>query len=187
MNFYHEPAQFEEICESLRLLTQPLTEDQIRALLESIAPCVSGLSQFARFSDTSYCRNRILRSEALDLLLLCWKPGQRTPIHDHSGSICGVHVVRGEALEIGFTPSGVGLMVPSDCKRLSAGDITVSRDSEAHMMANVASTSQDLVTLHCYSPPLDSMRIFSESETFFTDYSAIVASATTSGCYHVRP
>jgi cysteine dioxygenase len=187
MNFDYKPANFAEIHQSLRLLTQPLSEAQIRLLLASIAPHVSELSEFARFSDTSYCRNRILRSEALDLLLLCWKPGQRTPIHDHSGSICGVHVVRGEALEIGFTPSGVGLMVPTNCTRLSAGEITVSRDSEAHMMANVASTSQDLVTLHCYSPPLDSMRIFSETETFFTDYSAIVASAATSGCYHVRP
>lgn len=187
MNFHHGPAQFQEICESLRLLTQPLSEEQIRTLLVSIAPCASELSQFARFDATSYCRNRILRSEALDLLLLCWKPGQRTPIHDHSGSICGVHIVRGEALEIGFMPSGVGLMVPSDCRRLHEGETTVSRDSEAHMMANVASPSQDLVTLHCYSPPLDSMRIFSETETFFTDYSAIVASATTSGCYHVRP
>lgn len=187
MTYHQEPAHFLEICESLRLLSQPLSEEQIRALLVSIAPHVSELSQFARFDETSYCRNRILRSEALDLLLLCWKPGQRTPIHDHSGSICGVHVVQGEALEISFAPSGVGLMVPSDCKRLCSGETTVSRDSEAHMMANVASTSHDLVTLHCYSPPLDSMRIFSEGETFFTDYSAIVASAQSSGCYHVKP
>jgi cysteine dioxygenase len=175
-----------QICASLSNLSSPLSQAEIRSLLDSVAAHAEELRSFERFDDSSYCRNRIFRNEFVDLLLLCWKPSQRTPIHDHAGSICGVYVMRGEAIEIGFAPSGVGLLVPKESRELAAGDVTVSEDSDAHLVANFAAPAQDLVTLHCYSPPLTSMRIFNEKDTFFADYPSITACASGSGCYHIQ-
>lgn len=181
-----ETAHIKEICTSLNEYNYALSAEEISALLQTISPHATELASFERFDDSSYCRNRIFRNDLVDLLLLCWKHGQRTPIHDHSGSTCGVYIVRGEATEIGFSSSGVGLLVPTVCSRLQRGDITVSVDSDAHMVANFAPRKQDLVTLHCYSPPLDSMRVFSEQETFLHDYQAITVAAATSGYYHIE-
>jgi cysteine dioxygenase len=93
--------------------------------------------------------------------------------------------MKGQAIEITFTPSAMGLLVPRGSLELTAGDITVSTDSDAHLVGNFAEPAQDLVTLHCYSPPLTSMKVFDEKETFFADYRSIAACASNSGCYHI--
>jgi len=183
----NETPLIEEVCSTISKFGSALSVEQIHSLLQTLPPHAQELASFERFDDISYCRNRIFRNDLVDLLLLCWKPGQRTPIHDHSGSACGVYIVRGEAIEIGFSPSGVGLLIPTICNRLQQGEITISVDSDAHMVANFAPQEKDLVTLHCYSPPLDSMRIFSEHETFLHDYGTVTLSASTSGYYHVEP
>lgn len=183
----NETPHIEEICSTLTEHTHALSAEKIRTLLQKISPHAKELASFEQFDDTSYCRNRIFRNDLIDLLLLCWKPGQRTPIHDHSGSACGVYIVRGEAIEISFSPSGLGLLIPTFCNRLQQGEIAISVDSDAHMVANFAPQEQNLVTLHCYSPPLDSMRIFSEHETFLHDYGTVTLSASTSRRYHVEP
>lgn len=183
----NETPLIEEVCSALSEFSNALSVEQIRSLLQTLSLYAHELTSFERFNDTSYCRNRIFRNDLVDLLLLCWKPGQRTPIHDHSGSACGVYIVRGEAIEISFSPSGLGLLIPTFCNRLQQGEIAISVDSDAHMVANFAPQEQNLVTLHCYSPPLDSMRIFSEHETFLHDYGTVTLSASTSGRYHVEP
>jgi cysteine dioxygenase len=170
--------------DSLLCLSNPLSVDELCTLLHTLSAHRDELEQFSRFDEKCYRRNRIFRNDALDVLLLCWRPSQRTPIHDHTGSTCGVYVVQGEATEIGFNPSGVGLLVPTGSKQLRAGDITVSVDSDAHLVGNFAAPAQDLITLHCYSPPLSSMRVFDQHETFFANYGPITESATSTGCYH---
>lgn len=175
-----------ETLQSLQRLDAPLPEPEVRKLLSTLALCRDEISSFERFSPEAYCRNRIFSNEFVDLLLLCWQPGQRTPIHDHAGSTCGVYVVRGEALEIGFKPSGLGPLIPSETHSVAAGGITVSTDEDVHLVANYSASGEDLVTLHCYSPPLRSMRVFGEQETFFAEYGEVTARAATSGCYHVQ-
>jgi cysteine dioxygenase len=178
-------SNISQICASLGNLSAPLSRDEIEALLHAVSAHSEELETFERFEDTSYCRNRIFKNTFVDLLLLCWRPSQRTPIHDHAGSTCGVYVIKGQAIEIAFTRSGMGLLIPKESLELTEGNITVSTDSDAHLVGNFAAPAQELVTLHCYSPPLESMRIFDEKETFFADYPAIAACASSSGCYHI--
>ena len=165
----------------------PLSVDEVCTLLTALAVHADELSPYAHFDPRTYKRNRIFRNDALDILLLCWRSKQRTPIHDHAGSICGVYVLRGEATEIAFKPSGIGVLIPSESKSLHAGDITVSIDSDAHLVGNFAAPAQDLITLHCYSPPLAAMRVFDEKETFFADYGAITADVSSNDLYRVEP
>ncbi len=176
-----------QICASLGNLSAPLSRNEIEALLRAVSEHNDELSSFEHFEDSSYRRNRIFKNTFVDLLLLCWKPSQRTPIHDHTGSTCGVYVIRGQAIEIAFSRSGMGPLIPLESRELTAGNITVSADSDAHMVGNFAAPQQDLVTLHCYSPPLESMRVFHEEETFFADYRSIAACAGERACYHFDP
>jgi cysteine dioxygenase len=177
-------AALPEILQGLTGLNAPLSREQVCALLQELALYPEELAPYQRFDPHTYCRNRVFRNEFVDILVLCWRTSQRTPIHNHAGSLCGVYVLHGRAVEINFTPSGTGLLIPSRTEELSAGDLTVSYDADAHIVANLAAPAQDLVTLHCYSPPLTSMRIFETRETFLADYDDITVRATSSGCYH---
>src|SRR5215203_5640361 len=60
------------------------------------------LGEHVRFSDQQYARNLVRQGPWYQLLVLCWKNGQRSPIHDHAGSTCGVRVLRGVMTETTF-------------------------------------------------------------------------------------
>src|SRR4051794_33765345 len=75
-------------------------------LLEQLRPLQvepQELTQHIRFSDQTYRRNLIRASDHYNLWVLCWRNGQRSPIHDHRGSSCGVRVLRGTMTETLFT------------------------------------------------------------------------------------
>lgn len=177
------PRAVEQLIKPLKELRRPLSKIEIEQLLCKLLQQIDDLSIFQQFNDLHYSRNRVFQSEFLDVLVLCWKPNQKTPIHDHTGSTCGVAVLNGEATEVVFKPSGTGLLLPGETKSLRPGEITVSIDSDAHLVGNFRAPEENLVTLHCYSPPLAKMKIFGEQDTFFSNYASLASDAIRSGFY----
>ena len=51
-------------------------------------PGLDELRGFVRFDDAHYQRVLVSESPLYRALVLCWQPGQCSPIHDHSGSAC---------------------------------------------------------------------------------------------------
>lgn len=172
-----------DLLSDLALLDSPLSHSATLDTLSALAWHSDELAAFEKFDAHSYQRNRVFRNEFVDILVLCWKAGQRTPLHDHAGSRCGVRIMKGSGTEIAFARAANGVLVPSETHPLKAGDCTVSYDEEVHMMANLSGKNEDLVTLHCYSPPLSGMRIYDQSETFMSSYSQVVERATSGGFY----
>ncbi|MGB1258506.1 MAG: cysteine dioxygenase, partial [Akkermansiaceae bacterium] len=117
---------------------------------------------FVKFNDHRYRRNMVFENETVELLCLCWKSGQRSPIHDHAQSVCGVKIIGGVATETVYemTPSGyIKAMCSRDYKNNCA---MVSEDAETHQVANLQGNDDEaLVTLHIYSPPLRKMKTYS--------------------------
>ena len=54
------------------------------------------VERFAQFSPERYRRNLMHSGPAYHALVLCWRAGQVSPIHDHRGSAWAVRVIRGE-------------------------------------------------------------------------------------------
>ena len=125
----------------------------------------------ARYCDSRrYARHRLLLTEAAEVLMLFWLPGQSTPIHDHGSSACAVRVVKGCATEIRFERSALGCLVPACAEHFAEGSIFSSLGPDLHQVGNYGRGSQALVTLHVYSPPLTDMRYYSLQSTSFADY-----------------
>ena len=122
--------------------------------LEDVRPCV-------RFGDERYQRNLLRAGPAYHALILCWRNGQRSPIHDHRGSSCGVRVLQGTMTETVFQFSANGMIVPTTTSELVEGGVCGSQDSDMHQVSNLQPGDQDLVTLHVYSPPLHVMGTYS--------------------------
>jgi cysteine dioxygenase len=128
------------------------------------------LAGWIDFSEVGYRRVLIHRTSLFEVLLLCWRSGQRSPIHDHAGSTCGVRVIAGTATETVYAASPCGRLYPVRTKRLAAGSVCVNHDAEIHQLANLARPGEDLITLHIYSPPLAGVRTYSISETVLADH-----------------
>ena len=106
-----------------------------------------------KFSTQNYARNQLAKSPWYQLLVICWRSGQSSPIHDHFGSACGVRVVDGMATETIFEEMSPGLVRPAREAQYKQGDVCVTSDGDIHQITN-EQAELDLITLHLYSPPL---------------------------------
>jgi cysteine dioxygenase len=138
---------------------------QLVAELAELRVGCDELHEHVRFSDQHYARNLVCKGPWYHLLVLCWKNGQRSPIHDHAGSTCGVRVLRGVMTEttFAFTPNGHVKAVGS--RELAAGAVCGTQDDDLHQISNLQAGDADLVTLHVYTPPLLWMGTYSMYDT----------------------
>ena len=117
------------------------------------------------FKEGTYARHRVAVGEHAELLVLCWRPGQRTPIHDHDGSFGAVKVLRGVMWEtlFGMDPAR-GLLYKSS-REWRPGEVTGADVPDIHQLGNPEVSGQDLVTLHLYAPPLTSLNVYKVGST----------------------
>lgn len=130
--------------------------------LQTFHPTESELRPFVRFGRDKYRRNLVSRREHYEVLVLCWSPGQHSPIHDHHGSHCAVAVLSGEATEVRFVRTADERLRAHSIQTLPTGAVTASIDDDLHVVANWAPSHRNLITLHVYSPPLTHMRVYGD-------------------------
>jgi cysteine dioxygenase len=123
-------------------------------ILNDTSVSMQDVHQFLHFSPVRYTRNLVRSGEWYNLLVLCWRNGQRSPIHDHLGSSCGMRILQGEAAETTFELAPNGHVWAVETKFHALGDVLGSQDTDMHQISNLQADDADLVTLHIYSPPL---------------------------------
>ncbi|HIM28773.1 MAG TPA: hypothetical protein EYG57_04365 [Planctomycetes bacterium] len=134
---------------------------QIDEFLRTTDIPLEDVHRFTRFHPDRYLRNLMFSSPAFQALVLCWRNGQRSPIHDHIGSNCGVKVLVGNFVETQFELAPNRMVYAISSSMVGEGGVTVSTDSDIHQISNLQSESRDLITLHIYSPPLLAMNVYS--------------------------
>lgn len=155
------PTALQPLVSYLDRLTDRAPLAELNARLTDLRVNLDDLRECARFDDHHYCRNLIAGGTWYDLLVICWRSGQRSPIHDHAGSSCAFKVLTGVCSETVYEFAPCGQVVPIHTTRQPAGMIVATQDTDTHQVSNLQPAGQDLVTLHIYSPPLKSMHTFS--------------------------
>jgi len=134
---------------------------ELTARMSEIELDCDDVEDFMRFSNNHYTRNLIKAGPWYHALVLCWKNGQRSPIHDHAQSSCGVRVLRGIATETLFEFTPQGHVKATFSRDHLSGSVCGSEDDDLHQISNLQDGNADLVTLHVYSPPLLHMGTYS--------------------------
>lgn len=153
--------RIEELCRELDRHHHRIPLAELEAALRALEICWEDVSRFAQFDPDTYRRNLMHAGPAYQALVLCWRNGQRSPIHDHRGSSCGVRVLEGVALETVFERTKSGMVYAMRSHEHPAGSVCATQDSDLHQVSNLQDDGADLVTLHVYSPPLLSMGTYS--------------------------
>jgi cysteine dioxygenase len=138
----------------LDLLSDRAALPDLKSLLTECAICCEDVADRVRFSPKTYQRIPLSGNDWYQAWVMCWKNGQRSPIHDHKGSSCAVRVLKGTLTEtlFDFAPNGhIKARVSQDHE---PGDVIGGEDSDVHQVSNLQAGNADLVTLHVYSPPL---------------------------------
>ena len=128
-------------------------------LLAAYARGSGDWDRYAQFDDSRYTRNLVARCEHFELLVLCWAPGQRSPIHDHQGQRCWMGVLDGRIEEGQFQQAEAGPPRAVGTKVFERGGVAyITDDIALHDIAGA--DGRAAVSLHLYAGPISTCRIF---------------------------
>jgi len=151
---------FKTLAETLQSMTSVPSLEETNQLIEQTDISREDISPYLGFKAGNYSRHRVMKNESVEMLVLCWKPGQRTPIHDHNGSHGAVFVHQGILWETTFDYDiKTGLQYKSH-RELRAGGLTGSAIPDIHQLGNPDVSGRDLVTIHIYAPPLGVLKTY---------------------------
>jgi cysteine dioxygenase len=145
---------FRSLIESLSALRSAPALAEVNDWMNRVQTTADDLRSFRFFKQGTYARHRVFRNDFAELLVLCWKPGQRTPIHDHNGSYGAVRVCEGVMWETVFALNDERELYYKSGREWHTGEATTADVPDIHQIGNPEVSGQDLVTLHLYAPPL---------------------------------
>ena len=151
---------FRDLTDALSARTSIPSLPELNKLMERTKISSDELRPYLGFKTGNYSRHRVMKNEFLEMLVLCWKPGQRTPIHDHNGSHGAVFVHEGILWETTFNydpEDGLGYKAHHE---LRTGGLTGSELPDIHQIGNPDVSGQDLITIHIYAPPLGVLKTY---------------------------
>ena len=154
----------EFILEMNREKVGAMTHGRLMELTHRLALSHELIERRTCFAANTYARNLVCRTADFELLVLCWKQGHQSTIHDHAGSLNAIHVHRGELTSRVFAPAADRPASAGPVELIAeervTGDGWTGVDREGiHQLANTA--AEDLVTVHVYAPPLMSLTVYS--------------------------
>ncbi|MCY9159281.1 cysteine dioxygenase family protein [Bacillus atrophaeus] len=140
-------------------LKNPLVKDLATSLKQ--IPDASKLSQpYIKEPDQyAYGRNVIYRNDELEIIVINIPPNKETTVHDHGQSIGCAMVLEGKLLNSIYRSNDDHVELSSSYF-VREGECLVSSKGLIHKMSNP--TSERMVSLHVYSPPLEDMTVFEE-------------------------
>lgn len=128
--------------------------------LEEVALTITDVAEYVRSDRQAYHRARVVLRTDYELLVMTWLPGQASVPHDHTGSVCALQVVQGEAVEGSYCVAADGFVDLEYETIVRKGELSAGQDAGIHTVHNLAQSSETLVTVHVYAPPLKDFRRF---------------------------
>ncbi|HEV3341339.1 MAG TPA: FAD/NAD(P)-binding protein [Pirellulales bacterium] len=128
--------------------------------LEATPLAPQDVAPYIQTNSQSYNRATVVLREQYELLVMTWLAGQASAPHDHTGSICAMRVVQGEAVEGCYRIADDGFVDLEYESVVRTGEVTAGQDAGVHTVRNPADGDRILVTVHVYAPPLRDFRRF---------------------------
>jgi cysteine dioxygenase len=166
-----QALSFDELKETLAALRSAPRLEDLDRWLSTVRVRAEDVRPFRFFKQGTYARHRVLRNEFAELLVLCWMPGQRTPIHDHNGSYGAVRVCEGVMWETSFALNEASELYYRSAREWMAGEVTSANVPDIHQIGNPECSGQSLVTLHLYAPPLGVLNTYKVGSSEVGHYS----------------
>jgi len=175
-----KPVSVSDLVSTLRSFeTEPITRNRVLDYLQEASLERASLDPYVHFGKDFYTRNLIYQDPVIEVMAVCWSPGQRTVIHTHNGQLGWMSVEEGALAVINYKWLGCNA---SDNQNVSGMDClagateldlerrevqecypggpvnTVDKVQTIHQV--VVQGSEPVVSVHVYSRPIDSCVAF---------------------------
>lgn len=162
---------FAALKKTLNALQGAPTLEDLDRWLSNVQVTDEDVCPYRFFKQGTYARHRVLRNDFVELLVLCWLPGQRTPIHDHNGSFGAVRVCEGVMWETSFALNDARELYYRSAREWGKGEVTDAAVPDIHQLGNPECSGQSLVTIHLYAPPLGVLNTYKVGSSEVGHYS----------------
>jgi len=138
-----------------------INEARMQDMLDRLVPASEEIGPYALFSDRRYARNLVYKDQQFEVMIMCWKAGQRSSIHDHAGSLGGIRILQGELSESMFGRGANGMIKALSSAEYGVQATRVEETSLIHQISNLQAENRTAVSVHIYVPPLIRMSVYS--------------------------
>jgi cysteine dioxygenase len=149
--------------DELKYKAREMKLPDLRRFISTLRIDRSQLEPHILFTDERYARNLVYKCPDFECLVLCWRPGQRSPIHDHANSICAVYTVDGLLSADNYRKTSNGHVRADYSEDFAPGSVLAIQTTEIHQVSNLQD-SQDLISLHFYLGPLENSFFYSTQQ-----------------------
>lgn len=106
------------------------------------------LQMLKQFQDNQYVRQLVFKSSNVEILVVCWRPGQCSPVHGHGPSDGLMIMLEGELVNTSYHTNGQKVTTV-----WRPGDVGHTPVGVQHEVKNTS--TENVVSLHIYAPPLE--------------------------------
>ncbi len=150
--------------EALLALPHPFKREDVHRVVSRLRVDVQDLDRYQQWGEERHTRTRFYQGERFEILVLCWKPGQWSPIHDHANSICTMYVLQGRAVTTMYRVDGKTLVEDATAV-LGPTNVTTVFGGDIHRVGCPAGADVGLITIHVYLPPIPEMLVWDEGNS----------------------
>lgn len=126
--------------------------------LQDISIPYETFKPYVFFEQDRYTRNLIYKTTSFEILLLCWGPGQKSPIHGHEGEKCWMQVEQGQLIFTNYQEVPSAGLDQVSVVTGSAG--FTDGPAIIHKVENLS--HEPAMSLHLYARPFQQCDIFDQ-------------------------
>jgi len=178
-----------------------ITQPRIAEYMDSMRLSPEALKPYLHFNDHYYTRNLVYRDKLFDVMVICWRPGDKTVIHTHNGQLGWMQVPQGTVAVHNYhyqscdhperqNVVGIDCLAGAthiDLDRMSTENVAesspislVDKQQSIHQIENPDARA-GAISLHVYSLPFDScvafdlehQRCFRRTLNFYSRYGTV--------------
>jgi predicted metal-dependent enzyme (double-stranded beta helix superfamily) len=127
---------------------------KVQSYLEQTRITPATLERYLQYKPERYTRHLVHKSEAFEILVICWDTGQKAPIHGHEGELCWARV---ECGKLRFTSyrliSETPLKLEPIGKAMDGEDGHLDGPADIHAVENCLEFGAPAASVHVYSRP----------------------------------
>jgi len=116
------------------------------------------LKSYCFYKDNKYARHLVHKEKDFEILIVCWNPGQISPIHGHEGEKCWMRVETGALQISNYNLNSVNPLSLTMIDVVKGEVGYLDGPAEIHSVENVF--NEPAVSLHIYAKPFAECDIY---------------------------
>lgn len=129
-------------------------------LMNHIQLAESELESFSSWNNEKYTRNALFSSPYAELLLLCWEPGQESPIHTYKHNQGWIKILQGELFMQDVKLDEASLEITAGVFHTAKAGSLVHYDESTGYHQFVNKSDERCISLHLYVERVNTWKIF---------------------------